>query len=51
MVGVLPDRAGVPFPFTQKLRLVGKILPRIGAMYRSRPAVAESRALSVGLLQ
>jgi len=43
---ILPDRAGVPFTFTNKLRIVGKLLPRIGARYRNRPSVVESRTLS-----
>jgi hypothetical protein len=47
MEPIFPDRAGAPFTLTKKLRMVGKILPRIGSLYRSRPAVAEARTLAV----
>jgi hypothetical protein len=47
MEPIFPDRAGIPFTLTKKLRMVGKVLPRIGAIYRNRPAVVEARTLAV----
>jgi hypothetical protein len=46
---ILPDRAGVPFTFTKKLRMVGKVLPRISGMYRNRPSVVDARIVAVRL--
>jgi hypothetical protein len=51
MEPIFPDRAGVPFTLTKKLRMMGKILPRIGVVYRNRPSVVESRILTVRLRQ
>lgn len=47
MSPLLPDRAGAPFPLTSKLSLFGKLLPRIGRLYRNRPAVVVPRVISV----
>lgn len=47
MEPLLPDRAGAPFPLTSKLRLIVKLLPRVGIMYRNRAVIVDARVIGV----
>ncbi|KII90768.1 hypothetical protein PLICRDRAFT_137215 [Plicaturopsis crispa FD-325 SS-3] len=43
--GLTPEQAGVVMPFTTKLRLIAKILPRAFHIYRKRPAVVAPKII------